>query len=116
MPEAGRTPSPAFERGVNNLEYGEAGLANDLMALAGPAEEPEPYQPSGPEEEFLFAPSDRPAEPVTAGVPVGEGPDASRYAIESPQAYKERMLSQMEQRAGQSRDVRRFIERARKGL
>ena len=115
MPEAGRTPAPAYERG-NTLQYGEANEANQLMGLVAEGPEPDPYAPSGDEEEFLFSQTDRPDEPITAGAPVGPGPDLSRHAIETPAAFKQRLLAQMEQRGNQSREVRAFIEKARRGL
>jgi hypothetical protein len=36
------------------------------------------FKPQGPEEEFLFDPTDRPAEPVTSGTPFGQGPSTIR--------------------------------------
>lgn len=80
MPEAGRTPAAQFERG-DSLAYGQAGAANSLAGIVGPVREPDPYVPSGDEEEFLFAQTDRPEEPVTAGAPVGPGAPTTRHSF-----------------------------------
>ena len=113
MPEAGRTPPAQYERG-DSLAYGEAGAANALMGLAAPVREPEPYTPVGDEEEFIYAETDRPAEPLTQGVPVGPGSDFTRHGIEDDDAFRERVAGQLS--TSGSREARALAERLRQGL
>lgn len=100
MPEPGQTPQPAFERG-DELAYGEATEANALSDALDEqlaeefADDDEEDAPAGMEEEFLYGPSDRPGEPISAGASFGPGPDASRFGYESDQALLERVAAQM---------------------
>lgn len=114
MPEAGRTPTAQFERGDNNLAYGEAGAANSLVGLAAPVREPEPYAPAGDEEEFLYSQTERPAEPMTTGVPVGPGADFTRHAIEDEDTFRQRVAGQLA--TSSTREARALGERLRQGL
>lgn len=86
------------------------------MGLMPPPEEDDAYQPQGDEESFLFGPTDRPDEPITAGLPFGEGPDVSRDdpALESAPAFKARLADTLSARP-QSKELRRFVERLRAG-
>ncbi len=79
------TDTPQFQRGqgADQLAYGQAQAANALMGLMGPENPPEEHAPQGPEEEFLFAPTDRPKEPITAGAPFGPGPNVIRGSFQS---------------------------------
>ena len=114
MPEAGRTPPAQYERG-DSLAYGEAGAANALMGLAAPVREPEPYTPVGDEEEFLYAETDRPAEALTAGVPVGPGPDFSRHTLETTEDFKRRVASSLAAQPDAPPEVRAFVARIARG-
>ena len=76
MPRPGQTPTPAFKRSPE-MPYGTVGPAN----AARPQRAPQAQQqaaggtnPASPEEEFLFGPTLRPTEPLTAGAPFGPGP------------------------------------------
>lgn len=86
----GQTPTPQYKRGkgADSLSYGEAVSANDMLAQMAPPMEDgsELYQPSGPEEEFLFGPTDRPNEPITAGAPFGPGPLAPKGSFRTERA------------------------------
>jgi hypothetical protein len=113
VPEAGRTPAPAYERG-NTLQYGEAGDANALMGLVAETPDPDPYAPSGDEEEFLYSQTDRPGEPLTAGAPVGAGSDFSRHALEDDDSFRERVAAQLSNSG--VREARALADRLRKGL
>lgn len=84
MPEPGKTPQPAYE----GLSYGQNAAANKLATDADVdaelfGDDEEDYTPAGPEEEFLYGPTDRPDEPVTAGVGFGPGADGTRHSFES---------------------------------
>jgi len=115
MPEAGRVPSPAYERGGNNLPQGEASSVNALMGLVGPTQEPPTYKPQNPQEQFLFAPTDRPGEPVTAGAPVGPGSDFNRYADETDAEFKMRMAQTILKSPNVSRESKAWAARAAAG-
>ena len=83
MPEPGKTPQPAFE----GLPYGQNKAANDFATDADVDAElfgdPEDDYSPTPDEQMLFGPTDRPDEPITAGVGFGDGPDATRHTFES---------------------------------
>jgi len=113
VPEAGRTPTAQYERG-DSLAYGEAGAANALMGLAAPVREPEPYTPVGDEEEFLYAETDRPAEPLTQGVPVGPGADFTKHSVESDADFRTRVAGTLAQ--APTREARALAERLQRGL
>jgi hypothetical protein len=75
MPRPGEVASPTFKQG-DELAYGEAAAANGLQHLAPePAfeDEQQAFEPSGEQDEYLYGPSDRPGEPITAGAPFGPG-------------------------------------------
>ena len=67
MPEPGVVRQPEYNRG-SSLPYGGATQANAM--------DPEAIPPMTPEEEFLYGPTLRPEEPITAGAPFGPGPVA----------------------------------------
>jgi hypothetical protein len=80
MPEPGQTPQPMF-KGLpygENVEANEADIDDELFG-----DDEDDYTPAGAEEEFLLGPTDRPDEPLTAGVGFGPGADATRFAVES---------------------------------
>lgn len=114
MPEAGRTPTAQYERG-DSLAYGQASAANQLAGLAAPVREPEPYAPTGDEEEFLYSQTDRPAEPLTQGVPAGPGADFTRHAIETDDDFKHRVAASILSRPGVSRETKAWATRAAAG-
>ena len=103
MPRPGSTPSPAFKRG-KSLAYGQAGAANDAME----------YVPQGEEEEFLFGPTDRPAEPLTAGAPFGQGADVSKYALEDDEQLADRVAEMILAKGG-SREAVAWARRRKAG-
>lgn len=87
----GQTPEAQYERGTS-LAYGEATAANDRDV-------PE-FKPATPEEEFLFDPTDRPSEPLTAGAPFGLGPDVSKYALETDKQAADRVAEMVLAKGG----------------
>ena len=115
MPEAGRTPEPAFKRG-DSLAYGQAGAANSLVGLAPTVREPEPYNPSGDEEEFLYAQTDRPEEPLTQGVPVGPGAPTTRHAYVSDEDLAVRVARQASADPAAPKSIRKWAARALEGF
>jgi len=116
MPEAGRTPSAEFKRGDNNLAYGDATYANELLGLSEPDDSDlEEFVPAGDEDEFLFGATDRPAEPVTTGAPVGPGADFTRFSVESDRDFRRRVAESILSRPGVSKDTKAWAARAAAG-
>lgn len=100
MPEAGRTPEPAFERGTgpDMLDYGDAEAANALLGFVDDAElddDDDEFVPAGEEESFIFGPTDRPEEPLTQGAPIGPGSDFLRFSYESDDQFTRRVAEQI---------------------
>ena len=75
MPRPGQPQQPQIKRGKgpDALPYGAAARANRL-SIPAPADEAE-FKPQSPAEQFAFAPTDFPNEPLTAGAPFGPGPN-----------------------------------------
>lgn len=111
MPRPGSAPQPAYERG-DSLAYGQASAANR-------ADLPD-FKPSGEEEEFLFGPTDRPTEPLSAGAPFGAGPDVPGLGPEAPEQFLGRVAESLGANPEASPEVRKFVarvaERANRGL
>ena len=85
------------------------------MGLVGPAEDPVDFTPAGEDEQFIYSPTDRPGEPVTAGAPIGPGADISTHTVESDAQFKQRVAERMAATSA-SPEVRRFVERVQRGL
>lgn len=114
----GQTPAPAFKRGKGQdaLAYGEAASANDLIAQLGPnVEDDELYQPAGAEEEFLFGPTDRPEEPITAGAPFGPGPSVTRARFSGEPQMAASVAAQIRSSANVSKEARAWAARVQAG-
>jgi len=87
------------------------------MGLVGPAEDPVDFTPAGEDEQFLYSPTDRPGEPVTAGAPFGPGPDATKHAMPlTTGGLVEQTIAGLQRIPNPPREVRAFIERASRGL
>lgn len=93
MARAGETPEAQFK----GLAYGENTQANDAAMLdTGPPLDPgADFTPSNPSEQFLYGPTNRPNEPVTAGAPVGPGTNFIRGSLETPQQTVQRVATQI---------------------
>lgn len=120
MPEAGRTPEPAFERGAgaDALDYGQASDANALMGFVDEAElddDDEDFVPAGEEEDFIFGPSERPDEPVTQGAPFGQGSDFLRSSYEDDDSFTRRIASQIVAAPSSPGEARGFARRLLEG-
>lgn len=106
----GETPQAQFKQG-DQLQQGQASGANALMGLVGPATPPEPHQPQGPEEQFLFSPTDRPGEPITHGAPFGPGAPNVRGAFSSDADVVSQVATQLQQ-ADVGADTKAWLARA----
>jgi hypothetical protein len=94
-------------RDLPDAQYGEAATYKDLQQQAPLAQTPSSRAPSGaggggaapagPSLVPLGAPTQRPDEPVTAGVDAGEGPDSSALGLSSPGVNDWRTTSDMVQ-------------------
>ena len=130
MPRPEQVPSPGYERGANNLPYGGASAANS--ALPDPTttepssfgdlfiddddfgDEEDNFAPQGDEETYLFSPTERPAEPISAGAPFGPGADFVRQAYESDRDFMLRVGQSLS--GDPNPDVRDFVTRISEGL
>lgn len=114
MPEPGQVRQPEYRQG-GSLPYGEASQLNALMGLMPPPEEDDAYQPQGDEESFLFGPTDRPDEPITAGLPFGEGPDVSREDARSDADLLTQVSRLLSERPDAPKEVKAFARRVARG-
>lgn len=78
------------------------------------------YGPPSPEmsmDAFIGGPTQRPNEPLTAGVPIGPGPNFVRLAGESDQQYRERVGTSILQQSALAADpqMRSFALRLMEG-
>ena len=122
MPRPEQTPVARFK----GLPYGANALANAGMDAADDFEEPvdesfdelEDFAPASPEEEFLFSPSDRPNEPLTAGMSFGAGPNVASSLVEGETrtAFADRVQRQLEMEGENTPGMRKFLAAARRGL
>jgi hypothetical protein len=116
----GQTPEVQFK----GLPYGDNQDINDQLdavpdfAMADQGEPPPDQQegPSTPETDFLFGPSDRPDEPITAGVPVGPGPDVTRRLYETDEQFLGRVARTLVSAPGADRSLQAFAKKVERGL
>lgn len=120
MPRPGATPQPEFE----GLAYGENVAANQLATDADVdaelfgdgTEDEDDFQPADEDEEFLFGPTDRPDEPLTAGVGFGPGIDATRHAFASDSDMLDRLAEKISANAATDPAARAWAAQRAKGL
>lgn len=71
------------------------------------------YQPQGQAEQYLYGPTDRPNEPITAGVPFGPGPDTL------PSPTDDQVVRQVAEQALNDprapKELKRFAQRVMEG-
>jgi hypothetical protein len=97
------------------LQYGDATAVNELAGLIGPVEEEDEFLPAGDEESFLFSPSDRVAEPITAGMPFGDGPDVSRHAFQTDEELVTQVAARIATDKRAPKTLKDFSRRALEG-
>ena len=85
------------------------------MGLVGPAEDPVDFTPAGEDEEFIYSPTDRPGEPVTAGAPVGPGPLATPHALESDADIARRVAERIASDPSAPKSLKAFARRTLEG-
>jgi hypothetical protein len=72
------------------------------------------FQPADDDEAFLFSATDRPDEPVTAGMSFGAGPDFAKLAVETETQFRQRLASTLQ--ADPSKDVQAFRAALERGF
>lgn len=117
MPRPGQVRSPEYERGAS-LPYGAATRANAQRPFLGlGAGDEEDWTPSTPEEVFLFSPTDRPNEPVTAGAPFGPGPNFVSRPVEDERAFLGRIGQAVAATPlADNPEVKGFLDKLARGL
>ena len=105
----------------SGLPYGSNQAVNDVVDDSAVDEElfgePEDdFTPAGPEEEFLFSPTDRPDEPLTAGAGFGPGADGTRHAVESDADVLTRMAERIAANPSSDPQARAWAAKRTKGL
>ena len=115
MPEASRVPTSQFKQGGTNLPWGEAAQLNDAVGLVPPPEDNQ-HVPQGDAEQFLFSPTDRPGEPVTAGQPYGAGPMVVPGAGETDDQLVKRVAAEALKNPGAPKQLKDFANRALNGM
>ena len=96
MARPGEAPAPVF----TGMPYGANQLVNQ-MSEAIPEDDPfddgfdelAGFEPGDDKTAFLFSETDRPDEPLTAGMAFGAGPDFSRHSIETDTQFRSRVSS-----------------------
>ena len=129
MPEPGQTPQPAIKRGSgpDALPQGAAGQANALLSSGAMPfddqtadliddEDDEAFSPADDEEAFIFGASDRPSEPITAGMPLGPGPSMVPLPNESRTEFVGRVATRLETEFSNVPGMKKAIAKMRKGL
>ena len=72
------------------------------------------FSPSG-DEMFLFAPTDQPMDPITSGLPVGDGPDDIPLPGETHRETLLRVARRMKTMPGADRDLQNWVARLELG-
>jgi hypothetical protein len=107
------------------LPYGTNALTNDMAqgALDANVEpdvnpEDEQYVPQTDEEQFLFGPTDRPDEPLTTGMSFGPGANITSAQIkdESTQQFTARIANTLRTEGENSPGLKKFLDKAERGL
>lgn len=114
MAKAGETPEAQFK----GLAYGQNQQANQASAqidTSPPYDPTTAYNPQSPSEQFLYGPSTRPNEPVTAGAPFGPGPDFTAGAYETQAQFVQRISTELSQGANATPEVKQFAARVQAG-
>jgi hypothetical protein len=122
MARPGEAPAPVF----TGLPYGENALLNQ-MSEAVPEEDDflDPgfdelagLEPADDRTAFLFSETDRPDEPLTAGMSFGDGPNTSAAVIrgESKQDFAMRVAQELSASGGAIKGVQAFADRIARGL
>jgi hypothetical protein len=107
----GETPPIDFK----SVGYDTADQANELAGMFPTGQDQPDYVPANEAEKFLFGPTDRPNEPITAGAPFGAGPAAAPSAYESPDQLLSRVAQEIGGTPGAAPELRAFAARVARG-
>jgi hypothetical protein len=121
MPRPGEAPAPVF----TGLPYGENALMNQ-MSEAIPEDDPfddgfdelAGFEPGDDKTAFLFSETDRPDEPLTAGMPFGQGPNASTAALrgETKPQFATRIARTLGAESEITPGLSKFLDAVERGL
>jgi hypothetical protein len=121
MARPGEAPAPVF----TGLPYGENAVVNQ-MSEAIPEDDPfddgfdelAGLEPGDDRTAFLFSETDRPSEPLTAGMGFGAGPNTASAILrgESKQDFATRVARELSASGGAAKGVQAFAERIARGL
>ena len=95
------------------MAQGDAAQVNDLVGLI-PPDNP-PYQPAGESDQFLFSPTDRPAEPFTQGLPFGPG-HGPEMTNDNPELEIQKVAIQALQDPHAPKELKQFAARVQQGM
>ena len=116
MPEPGVAPQPSIKKGSGPLALaqGDAAQVNELVGLVPP--DRQDYQPQGDAQNFLFAPSDRPKEPFSQGLPFGPGASVVPGAGETDDQLVQRVANEALKDPAAPKQLKDFANRALNGM
>ena len=122
MARPGEAPAPIF----TGLPYGQNSLMNDMSEAIPDDEDPTDdsfdelagFEPADDRTAFLFSETDRPDEPITAGMSFGDGPNTSSALLrgESKQDFAVRVAQELSASGGAIKGDQALAERVARGL
>lgn len=113
----GQTPTPQIKRG-KDLPYGEATTANEMLGQLAPTpgiQDAATYQPQGNTEGYIYGPTDRPTEPITAGAPFGPGPAAPIGSFQTDSDVVANVAAQIAASPAAGKDAKAWANRVKAG-
>jgi hypothetical protein len=123
MPRPEQTPPSRFSGlpyGTNALANQESEPFNDVNSDGNDLVDPsldEEFQPASDDEQFLFSQTDRPDEPLTAGMGFGAGPGIASQLIqdESPKQFSQRIAQRLAAEGESSPGLKKFLAKVESG-
>ena len=107
---------PAAEPVPDEVPTADDGLDDeDDLDLDDEEDDDEDDEDFGGLDDFLFGPSARPGEPLTAGISEGPGPGVVRSRIDNPREFLKRLASELASQPNQYDDVVAFASRVARG-
>ena len=107
---------PAAEPVPDEVPTADDGLDDeDDLDLDDDEDDDEDDEEFGGLDDFLFGPSARPGEPLTAGISEGPGPGVVRSRIDNPREFLKRLASELASQPDQYEDVVAFADRVQRG-
>lgn len=112
-----------LNRQIEQLDKGQPQLPQPISPFQPQIQplQPQPVPPHKPVgdltgfDDILFAPSDRPEEPITAGAPFGPGPMFVRQGYESDEEFLARIAAEIAESPNATSYVKSFAARVLNG-